>query len=76
MVPEVRDVQPAQDFIDGDDPDVMAHWALLIAGSAGWGNYRQVGVLLTAAVQLHYTSTTCADHLCLHFHFPLLHLLM
>lgn len=28
------------DFKDGDDDSVKAHWALLIAGSAGWGNYR------------------------------------
>lgn len=28
------------DFADGDDPSVKAHWALLVAGSAGWGNYR------------------------------------
>lgn len=29
-----------QDFIDGDDVSIKAHWALLIAGSNGWGNYR------------------------------------
>lgn len=34
---------PAQDddFSDGDDPEhVRYHWALIIAGSSGWGNYR------------------------------------
>lgn len=30
------------DYHDGDDDSVMAHWALLMAGSAGWGNYRSV----------------------------------
>ena len=25
------------DFDDGDDNSVQAHWALLVAGSAGWG---------------------------------------
>lgn len=30
----------AQDFTDGDDPSVKAHWAVLVAGSNGWGNYR------------------------------------
>ncbi|WIA16428.1 hypothetical protein OEZ85_013117 [Tetradesmus obliquus] len=28
------------DFADGDDPTVCSHWALLVAGSSGWGNYR------------------------------------
>lgn len=28
------------DYQDGDDPDVRAHWAVLVAGSSGWGNYR------------------------------------
>jgi hypothetical protein len=28
------------DFEDGDDPTVCSHWALLVAGSSGWGNYR------------------------------------
>lgn len=28
------------DFVDADDPTIQAHWALLIAGSNGWGNYR------------------------------------
>eukprot|EP00198_Chlamydomonas_reinhardtii_P013825 XP_001703162.1 vacuolar processing enzyme [Chlamydomonas reinhardtii] len=28
------------DFADGDDVTVRNHWALLVAGSAGWGNYR------------------------------------
>ena len=28
------------DFVDGDDPGVRAHWAVLVAGSSGWGNYR------------------------------------
>lgn len=28
------------DFIDGDDKSIRAHWALLVAGSQGWGNYR------------------------------------
>lgn len=27
------------DFSD-EDPDVRAHWALLVAGSSGWYNYR------------------------------------
>jgi len=75
MVPEVRDVQPAKDFIDGDDPEVMAHWALLVAGSAGWGNYRQVGCFL----QQQYNSTTysitsCAPRLGLYIHFAFLRL--
>ncbi|GBF90083.1 hypothetical protein Rsub_02791 [Raphidocelis subcapitata] len=30
----------AVDFPDGDDPGVRAHWAVLVAGSNGWGNYR------------------------------------
>lgn len=30
----------ARDFDDGDDPRVRAHWAVLVAGSSGWGNYR------------------------------------
>jgi len=30
-----------EDFPDADDPlNVTSHWALLIAGSSGWGNYR------------------------------------
>ena len=29
------------DFPDGDDATgVLTHWALLVAGSSGWGNYR------------------------------------
>jgi hypothetical protein len=32
------------DFEDGDDPTVCSHWALLVAGSSGWGNYRLVGL--------------------------------
>ncbi|KAG2452806.1 hypothetical protein HYH02_003035 [Chlamydomonas schloesseri] len=28
------------DFADGDDATIRNHWALLVAGSAGWGNYR------------------------------------
>ena len=29
------------DFADGDDPEhIKSHWALLVAGSSGWGNYR------------------------------------
>ena len=29
------------DFPDGDDAaGVLHHWALLVAGSSGWGNYR------------------------------------
>ena len=28
------------DFPDADDTGITSHWALLIAGSAGWGNYR------------------------------------
>ena len=29
------------DFPDGDDAaGVLNHWALLVAGSSGWGNYR------------------------------------
>lgn len=28
------------DFADADDASVHVHWALLIAGSNGWGNYR------------------------------------
>ena len=30
----------SEDFPDADDLGVTSHWALLIAGSAGWGNYR------------------------------------
>ena len=30
----------ASDFPDADDLEIASHWALLIAGSAGWGNYR------------------------------------
>jgi hypothetical protein len=28
------------DFVDPDDSTVKSHWAVLVAGSAGWGNYR------------------------------------
>jgi hypothetical protein len=28
------------DFVDPDDSTVKGHWAVLVAGSAGWGNYR------------------------------------
>lgn len=28
------------DFQDGDDPTVRRHWALIVAGSSSWGNYR------------------------------------
>jgi hypothetical protein len=36
------------DFQDGDDPSVRAHWALLVAGSSGWGNYRHQADVLHA----------------------------
>jgi len=29
-----------RDFADGDDPSVRRHWALVVAGSSGWANYR------------------------------------
>jgi hypothetical protein len=36
-----KNVQSAlKDFKDGDDSGINAHWALLVAGSMGWGNYR------------------------------------
>jgi hypothetical protein len=28
------------DFVDPDDSTVKSHWAILVAGSNGWGNYR------------------------------------
>jgi hypothetical protein len=28
------------DFVDPDDSTVKSHWAVLVAGSNGWGNYR------------------------------------
>lgn len=31
---------PTKDFDDGDDKRVQRHWALLVAGSSGWSNYR------------------------------------
>lgn len=31
---------PGADFPDGDDALVRTHWAVVIAGSSGWGNYR------------------------------------
>lgn len=31
---------PPKDFEDGDDKRVRRHWALLVAGSQGWSNYR------------------------------------
>jgi hypothetical protein len=31
---------PAPDFADGDDPSIKNHWALLVAGSSGYSNYR------------------------------------
>lgn len=37
--PLARRRKPA-DYVDGDDPSVRAHWAVLVAGSNGWGNYR------------------------------------
>ncbi|MEW5298633.1 MAG: hypothetical protein WDW36_001729 [Sanguina aurantia] len=41
------------DFTDADDVHVRAHWALLLAGSAGWGNYRhQADVLHSYQVLL------------------------
>ena len=38
----------AKDFADGDDDDVRWHWALLVAGSNGWGNYRHQADVLHA----------------------------
>ncbi|KXZ49751.1 hypothetical protein GPECTOR_19g202 [Gonium pectorale] len=29
-----------RDFADGDDSSIRNHWALLVAGSSGWPNYR------------------------------------
>ncbi|KAI8474624.1 MAG: peptidase C13 family-domain-containing protein [Monoraphidium minutum] len=37
--PVARSRRP-RDYRDGDDPTVKAHWAVLVAGSNGWGNYR------------------------------------
>lgn len=28
------------DFPDGDDTTIRTHWAVVVAGSSGWGNYR------------------------------------
>lgn len=49
----------AQDFVDGDDPDVLSHWALLVAGSAGWGNYRHQADVYHAHQVTHALSAMC-----------------
>ena len=36
----IKPVHPLPDFEDGDDSSIKNHWALLVAGSSGWGNYR------------------------------------
>ena len=43
LQPKLPDAGGAEtvDFPDGDDATgVLHHWALLVAGSSGWGNYR------------------------------------
>lgn len=53
--------QPAEDgadFADADDAGIRFHWALLIAGSAGWGNYRH-------QVRRHSPSSTRGNVACL-----------
>lgn len=36
----IRPAPVVPDFEDGDDASIKVHWALLVAGSSGWGNYR------------------------------------
>lgn len=51
------------DFTDADDIHVKAHWALLLAGSAGWGNYRhQADVLHSYQVCLQSDTLTDKSH--------------
>lgn len=51
------------DFTDADDVHVRAHWALLLAGSAGWGNYRhQADVLHSYQVCLRPDTLTDTSH--------------
>ncbi len=40
-------VTSKRDF-DDEDASVHAHWALLVAGSSGWGNYRHQSDVLHA----------------------------
>lgn len=54
----------ATDFPDADDTHVRAHWALLLAGSAGWGNYRHQADVLHA-YQVKFTRRiTCQGVVC------------
>jgi hypothetical protein len=54
------------DFDDGDDPTVCSHWALLVAGSSGWGNYRLVSCSNSELLLLQASCTFACWFLC-HF---------
>ncbi|KAF8065562.1 Vacuolar-processing enzyme [Scenedesmus sp. PABB004] len=63
----------AADFRDGDDPGVRAHWALLVAGSSGWGNYRHQAdvyhayqVLVSGGYKREHIVVMAADDIAAH----------